>query len=271
VATSAAGEARLREKARSLAAHGVRWLDAAAARAAEPLLSPETRGALFCESEAHVRGALLARAFAGAAAGLGARIECGVPATGLRRAGARVVGVDTPAGARAAGHVVLCGGAWSPALAAGAAALPIEPVRGQILSLDNPRPPLRHVVVGEQAYLVPKRDDSLVVGATEERVGFDCRVTAAGMQGLLAAAPRLAPALADTRFRGGWAGLRPATPDGLPLIGPLPGAPGLVVAAGHHRNGVLLAPVTALLVADLVLGKALPADAAAFRPDRFAA
>jgi glycine oxidase len=102
-------------------------------------------------------------------------------------------------------------------------------------------------------------------------VGFDRRVTAGGMQRLLAAAAGLLPSLGEAVFREGWAGLRPATPDGLPAIGRVPGVEGLWVAAGHTRNGVLLAPATGRLVTDLVLGKAPPPEAAAFRPDRFAA
>ena len=256
---------RLQAKARLFEAESLEWLGPEALRGAEPLLGPGLHGALWSPNEAHVRSPLLTRAFARAAAELGARVETGVTVTGLRRAGERVTGVETASGSRSAGTVVLCMGAWTP----GTFALPIEPLRGQILSLDAPRPPLRSIVIGESAYLVAKRDGSVVVGATEERVGFDCRVTAEGMGRLLDAAPRLAPALADCGFRNGWAGLRPATPDGLPVIGPAPGSEGLVIAAGHFRNGVLLSPITGRLVADLLLGKSLPEDATAFRAERF--
>jgi glycine oxidase len=147
--------------------------------------------------------------------------------------------------------------------------VPVEPVRGQILSLTGARPPLRSIVWGEGAYLVPKRDGSLVVGATEERVGYDCRVTAEGVEGLLAAARELVPPLARAEFAAGWAGLRPASPDGMPAISAVAGAAGLYVAVGHSRNGVLLSPITGRLVADLVLGKELPPDAAVFDLARF--
>lgn len=266
LATTRVQEGRLREKGRLLAAHGLEWLDARATREAQPGLSPAVRGAIWSAAEAHVRSPLLTRAFAGAAAELGARVEIGVSVTGLRRAAGRVTGVETSEGPRQAGSVVLCTGVFLPEIFV---ALPLEPVRGQILSLDNARPPLRGIVVAEDVYLVPKRDDSVVVGATEERVGFDRRVTAAGLSTLLAAAQRLAPKLAQSGFRGGWAGLRPATPDGLPAIGPVPGSAGLWLAAGHHRNGVLLSAATGRLVAEMVLGKAVPAEADAFRPGRF--
>ncbi|MGH0028791.1 MAG: NAD(P)/FAD-dependent oxidoreductase, partial [Myxococcota bacterium] len=147
-------------------------------------------------------------------------------------------------------------------------ALPVEPVRGQILSLEAP-PGCGPMLVDEHLYLVPKRDGRLVVGATEERVGFDDRVTAEGVAALLRDAFALAPSLADRAFLEAWSGLRPATPDGLPIIGPAPGLPGLLLACGHYRNGVMLSPVTGELVADLVHGRPLPDDAAAFDPARF--
>ena len=116
---------------------------------------------------------------------------------------------------------------------------------------------------------MPKRDGSVVVGATEERVGFDCRVTTDGVARLLSAAPRLVPALASAGFRRGWAGLRPGSPDGLPGIGRVPGVESLFVAVGHYRNGVLLSPITGRLVADLILGKELPPEACDFDPARW--
>lgn len=267
VAVDAAEAEALRGRAARFSGRGLEWLAPREARDLEPPLSARLHGALFSPREAHVRSALLAQAYAAAARTIGARIERGVACQGLRRQGGRTRGVDSSDGPREAGAVLLCAGVWTPALAP--FALPVEPVRGQILSLDNGQPPLRHLVVGGDAYLVPKRDGRVVVGATEERVGFDRRVTAAGVASLLAAAPRLVPGLADSAFRSAWAGLRPCTPDRLPLIGPVPGDPGLLVAAGHHRNGVLLSPLTGRLVADLVLGKPPPAGAAAFRPGRF--
>jgi glycine oxidase len=268
VALSDQEAAGLREKAGG----ELSWLDAAEAREQEPQLAPEARGALWSAVEGHVRSGLLTRAYARAAAALGARIETGCSVVGLLRQGARVTGVRTVADGLGAGAVVLCMGSWSAGAAAwlGGPALPVEPVRGQILSLDAPRPTLRQTVSNAHLYLVPRRDGSVVAGATVERVGFDCRVTAAGVREMLELAPRLVPALADCAFRGAWAGLRPDTPDHLPLIGPVPGAPGLYVAAGHFRNGILLSPVTGRLVADWLLGKAPPDEAAAFRPDRFA-
>jgi glycine oxidase len=262
----------LRRRADRDTAFGLTWLAPGdLARLAPGLAAAHhARGALFCAREAHVRSPLLTRAFAGAAAARGARIETGVAVRGLLRDGVRVCGVATSAGERPAGLVVLCPGSFAAECAAWigpAASIPVEPVRGQIVALEAPAP--RSIVWGRDAYLVPKLDGSLVVGATVERVGFDARTTAGGVATLLAAARALVPALEGARFLGASAGLRPDTPDHLPLVGPWPGAPGLVVATGHYRNGVLLAPLTGQLVADGALGKGWAEPA--FDPARFAA
>ena len=279
--------AELSRRAEQLRASGVavEWLDAQSATSVQPTLGKELRGAMWSPAECHVRSPLLARAFAGAAESLGARLVSGASVTGLAFEGARVRGVRVTgalSGEVTAGAVVLAAGAWSGALAEWLAASlppsaslpavpPVEPVRGQILSLQPATTALRTIVWGGDTYLVPKRDGSVVVGATEERTGFECRVTAGGMAQLLDASTALVPSLADAAFVRGWAGLRPASPDGLPAIGTLAGIDGLVVAYGHYRNGVLLSPVTGALVRDHVLGKASEADARAFDPARFSA
>jgi glycine oxidase len=274
IASSEVEAAAFRARDRSLPSLDLEWLDAEAARRLEPSLAPDIHGALFSPHESHVRSPIFSRALAMAAAALGADLRLGMPVRGLLRQGARVYGVDTAAGWIEASHVVLCTGidaAQSPAWLGRTDPLPIVPVRGQILSLA-PRPPgLRTIVWSGSTYLVPKRDGSVVVGATEERAVFDRRVTAAGVSQLLAEAIRLIPAFDDAAFTGAWAGLRPATPDQLPLVGPWPGIDGLLLAAGHYRNGVLLAPLTAQLIVGLVLGKGLPEEAAPLLPERFPA
>jgi len=267
------------EAARALAAQAEQhadfelvWLAPGEVERSAPGIAPAFRahGALFSPRDAHVRSPLLARAFAGAAERLGARLETGVAVRGLLREGARVCGVESSAGALASGLVVLCPGSFAAECAAWIgreARLPVEPVRGQIVALELPPAMPRAIVWGSDAYLVPKLDGSLVVGATTERVGFDRRTTAAGVARLLRAAQALVPDAGGARFLGAWAGLRPDTPDHLPLVGPWPDAPGLVIAAGHYRNGVLLAPLTGRLVADGVLGKGWAEPA--FDPARF--
>lgn len=260
----------LRSRAARLAHHGLRWLNAEEARSLEPGLTPEARGAIHSPREAHVSSPGLVRAYAAAAAAAGARLVEGAEVTGLTRSGGRVTGVRTAAGEMAAGAVVLAAGAWSGPLAReGGLRLPVEPVRGQILALDNlPGGPER-IVWGGGAYLVPRRDGSVTVGATVERVGFDARVTAAGAASLLAAAPRLLPLLADATFRRAWAGLRPAAPDRLPVLGPAADVPGLFLATGHFRNGILLSAVTGELLADWILAGRAPWPQNPFAVERF--
>jgi glycine oxidase len=271
VATDEARAAALRRRATVEPGLGLAWLGAAELRTLEPALTPAACGALLSPREAHVRSPLLVRAFAEAAAHEGARLRTGTPVVGLARDQERVVGVETPEGRVDAGQVVLAAGSFTGLCARWldpAPRLPVTPVRGQIVALDAPRPGPRATLWGAGGtYLVPKRDGSLVVGATTEHVGFDRRVTAGAVAALLDAGAALVPGLADAGFRRAWAGLRPDTPDHLPLVGPVPGAPGLVVAAGHYRNGVLLSGITAQMVADGLLGKGFPEPA--FLPARF--
>ncbi|MGV3724174.1 MAG: NAD(P)/FAD-dependent oxidoreductase, partial [Actinomycetota bacterium] len=210
-----------------------------------------------------------ARAYAQAAARLGARIRTGDPVVGLIRDGDHVLGVKTATGVWGSGHVVFAAGVWTRYCAEWLGErLEVEPVRGQILALDQPRPPLRTIVWRGHTYLVPKLNGSVVVGATEERVGFDRRNTAAGVAELIAAASEVVPALADSTFRQAWSGLRPDTPDHLPAIGPAPGVAGVVVAGGHYRNGVLLSPITGQAVADWIVRRGLNPLIRPFLPER---
>lgn len=260
----------LKARARERAEHEVRWIGGPELQAAVPGIAAGFHGALHARTESHVRSPLLVRAYVAAARQLGTKVETGVEVRGLLREGDRVIGVRTSAGDRGAGVVVIGAGPWAATCADwwGGGAIPVEPVRGQIVSVEAPRPAFGPIVWGKECYLVPKRDGSLVVGATLERVGFDRRVTSEGVRSLLAAAERLVPSVSSQEFRGAWAGLRPDTPDHLPLVGPLPGSLGLVIAAGHYRNGVLLSPVTGRLVADGILGKGWSEPA--FLPARFA-
>lgn len=269
VAETAEEAVRLRETGTRHAGHGLEWLDLDRAQEREPLLANSLAGALWSPREGHVNSPLLALAFARAAVALGARIERGVPVLGLIQDADRILGVQTSLGQRGSGHVVLCAGVWTRFCAQWIGErLPLEPVRGQILALDAPIPSFRSIVWGDAAYLVPKLDGSMVVGATVERAGFDCRTTAAGLLQLLSAAPRYVPALAECSLRRTWAGLRPETPDHLPVIGPFPGIEHLTVASGHYRNGVMLSPATGRLVADWILRTEYPSDARAFLPQR---
>lgn len=250
----------------------VEWLGAEAARTLEPALSPAVRAAVLSSGERHVEPRRLVRALALACARRGVCIRENTPVVGVTTTQRRVSGVQTPAGSVGSGSVVIAGGAWSEPMGRWLGmTLPVFPVRGQILALSCLPPPIRHTVYTQAGYLVPKADGRVVVGATEERAGFDTRPTAGGMAGLLALAPALVPALADAPFESVWTGLRPGSPDGLPLLGPLPGWENVCVATGHFRNGVLLAPITGEIIAQSVLDSSPhPLLSARYRADRFA-
>src|SRR5262249_52239981 len=170
---------------------------------------------------------------------------------GIHVTGDRVTGVLLASGESLEGdHVVLAGGAWSSSL------LPdlkvrVFPVRGQILILEARRPPRRHVLVTPRVYLVPRTDGTVLIGSTLENVGFRKGVTPKALLRLIASALALDPSLEDSSLADSWSGLRPGTTDGNPMLGPE--RPGLVVATGHYRNGILLAPITAALVGELIL------------------
>jgi glycine oxidase len=178
--------------------------------------------------------------------------------------------VDTDEGSFHAAWVILAAGSWSGAIdVEGGPALPVRPVRGQLLRLAWIDSHLRHTTWSARCYLVPWPDGTLLVGATVEEAGFDERTTVAGVRDLLDAACEVVPTAWKAGFIDSRAGLRPASPDGLPIVGPSTRLPGLIYATAHYRTGVLLAPLTARLVTALVLGE--PADPAldALAPKRF--
>jgi glycine oxidase len=235
---------------RALRLAGGRWLDAGQAVAEEPELSPGVRGAAVFQ-EAQVTPPRLVEALARAAAAQGAEIREGAPVGALTVRSGTLRGVWGPEGHIPADVVVLAAGPWSPALASPLGiALDVRPSRGQLVILRPRRAVLRRMITWRGSYLVPKADGGVVAGSTEEEAGFDARPTVDGIRGLLEFAERAVPVLADAPVERVWAALRPATGDGRPVIGPVPGFPNLVVATGHNRNGILLAPVTAELVAE---------------------
>jgi glycine oxidase len=167
---------------------------------------------------------------------------------------------------RSAERVVLAAGAWVGKIAGARFARAVKPARGQLVSYSST--PLRHVAYGPRGYVVP-RTDSLIGGSTMEDVGFDANTTSAGIKKVRAAAEEICPILESSQEVSAWAGLRPVTPDLLPMIGADPEFPSLLYACGHSRNGVLMAPLTGDIIADLVTESPLSHDLAQFRPDRF--
>jgi glycine oxidase len=163
--------------------------------------------------------------------------------------------------------VVNCAGAWAGTL--GSAGVPTRPVKGQMLALIAPRRDLlRHVVRAPDVYLVPRSDGRIVIGSTSEDAGYDKRVNPATIQALHHKAVMIMPELRQARMLEAWAGLRPGTPDGLPILG-RGELDGYFIAAGHYRDGILLAPITALLMTQLIRGMQPEFDLEAFRPERF--
>jgi glycine oxidase len=248
---------------------GLRLLDAHAARAEEPHLSADVAGGLLIEPHGFVNAVELTRALAVAARRHGAAAIEGSRATRISRSSAGVV-VETSAGTLSADAVVLAAGSWSAQVEIdGVARPPVRPVRGQLLHLAWRGTAVRRVLWGERCYMVPWADGTLLVGATMEEVGFDERTTAAGVNGLLGAVCALVPEAADAGFLSARAGLRPGSPDAMPIVGPSRAMEGLVYATGHFRNGVLLAPVTAQLVADAMLSGRIDPALEAIGPQRF--
>lgn len=228
-------------------------------------VSTQVRRALFFPDEAFVDCPRLMAALARSLELRGVRVETHRPVIRLRIEAGRCRGVETAAGPVEADTVVDAAGAWAGLLDGLPWELPVRPVRGQILALLCEDPPPA-VVQSDEVYLVPRADGRLLAGATVEEAGFRKEVTAGGVERLLSAALRLAPGLRTARFERAWAGLRPGTPDGLPLLGES-GLPGLWLATGHFRSGVLLAPWTARAMADRMAGAPVP-ELAPFSPER---
>ncbi len=219
-------------------------------REIEPMVRPHRAG-LLIESHGAVRIRDLVDALRHASLHLGARYLFSERVERISLDGDHLA-VGTHAQTLHARHVVVTSGAWSMTLPFdGHPPIPTHPVRGQLLRLQTTNSRLRRVLWGPSCYMVPWADEVLV-GATEEHVGFDARATVGGVVQLCMAAQALVPALTDATFSEVRVGLRPGSPDGLPLIGPSRRMPGLVYATGHFRNGALLAPLTADLVADIV-------------------
>lgn len=237
---------------RTLRHHPGRWLGAAEALQEEPGLAPGVRGAAV-RLEGQVTPPRLVEALARTALAQGAEIRDGSPVSRLVVRANRLQGVQGPEGIIPAEVVVVAAGPWSATLTSPVGVvLDVRPSRGQLVTLRPRVGPLRRMLSWRGCYLVPKPDGSVVAGSTEEEVGFDARPTAEGVRGLLEFATRAVPGLGAATVERVWAALRPATPDGRPVIGSATGLPNLVLAAGHNRDGILLAPGTAEMVAETV-------------------
>src|SRR5438445_511744 len=244
-------------------------LSADEVRLAEPNVTREVRrGALF-PGDRRVDNVRLVRALAASAVARGASLLTGRPVTSLVIEGGCVAGVRTGAETLRAPTVINAAGAWAGLLPGDPLPPPVEPVRGQMASFEVAPPLVHHVVWSARGYVVPRADGRVLAGSTIENAGFDKSVTAGGLRTVLDIALEIVPRLADVRLAETWAGLRPGTPDGIPVLGA--GAlPGLFHAAGLFRNGVLLGPLAGEAVARLALGLAPGVDLAPFALARFA-
>ena len=264
-AERAAMQARIAwQRARGLDAT---WLDAAAVRALEPELSPDVGGAARFPGDAVVDNRLLVSALTIAAARAGARFVT-AQVHGLLERGGRVVGVSTSQGELRGDAVLVAAGAWTglvPGVLSSPAA--VRPARGQMVMVRTRVPICRHVVFGARGYAVPRVDGRLLLGSTMEFAGFDKQVTVSGIASVLATGLRLFPGIGGAPVIETWAGFRPHTPDGLPVLGAAQ-LPGLFLASGHFRNGILLTPITATVLTETILGSPLSIDLAPFRVDR---
>jgi len=247
------------------------WLDIAATLRMEPSLAGSIHGAVLIREHGYVAAPALLEALTWAALRHGAEVETGRRIAGIEQRDGHLDVRAQDGASWSARSVVLAAGSWTPQVGLSEpAAHVVRPIRGQLLRLDWPAAaPLRHVIWGPDCYVVPWRDGTALVGATVEDVGFDERTTAAGVRDLLDAVCDLLPAAWGATFREARVGLRPATTDGLPIIGPSVAVPGLTYATGHYRNGILLAPITAALVADWILDGRLDPALQAFQPARF--
>jgi glycine oxidase len=258
---------------------GVEWLTGRRARELEPSIAPGVRAAIWAPGDHQVDNRLLVGALLDAARGAGVALrrqravtlECSAGAvSGVRLAGGTSLRAAT---------VVLAAGSWSGQVdGVPAGAVPVRPVKGQILRLlPSERAPaltrtVRGIVQGSSVYVVPREDGTVVVGATVEERGFDTAATAGAVYELLRDAHRVIPAITEMVLGEVSTGLRPGSPDNAPIVGPASacGVDGLVVATGHYRQGILLAPLTAAAVTAIVAGDEPPHEIAPFGPGRFA-
>lgn len=245
------------------------YLDTAAIHLAQPGLGDCVVGGWWYAEDGQVDNRALTLTLRLAAESLGVEIHEGVEVLGLEQRDSQVVGVQTSAGLWRSPHYVLATGAWSRALLP----VPVQPRKGQMFSVTVPSGemaelPLQQVLYAPGAYIVPRRDGRIVVGATSEPVGFTPGNTPAGLRDLLAGAIAVYPALQHFPIQETWWGFRPATPDEMPILGPGPWD-NLTLAVGHYRNGILLTPITARLIADWVCGRQTDPLLAAFSWQRF--
>ena len=251
-------EARARAAWQRAAGYAVEWLDASTVRKRQPALAPDlpVHGALLFPEVAQVRPPRLLKALTDVAVRRGVRILEHSAVTAIARDGSRVAGVELAGGHNIAAPVVVnAAGCWAPQLAPEMTVMPVRPIKGTIVLLEVLAQPSRELLVSSAGSLYPRADNKLLLGATVEDVGYDKRVKVDALHALVQQGITLVPKLAEATVVTAWAGLRPFSHDNLPYLGPVPDLDGAFAAAGHYRSGILLAPITGLLVKEMILGE----------------
>jgi glycine oxidase len=261
--------ARLAPLASRAAGGDLRWLDAPTVREMEPALTASVLGGLLAEAHGYVSALQLTAALAASARAAGAAFLSNRVSAVHAKAGRVSVTLEGSA-ARTFDRIVIAAGSWASTIAVdGVPRSPIAPVKGQLLRLRWRGAPIRRILWSSLCYVVPQGDETLLVGATMEDAGFDDRPTAEGVQRLLGAARALLPEAGRAEFLEARAGLRPASADGLPVVGRSSSSDAVLYAVGHFRNGVMLAPLTAAILENAILGDGQDPALAFLAPARF--
>jgi glycine oxidase len=245
-----------------------RILDGDQAREIEPSLSSAVKTAILRPDDASVDNRALTAAVLRAAGMLGVEVYENNAAVSILRDAGRAVGLATKIGKIEAQWTVIAAGCFSARIKGAKRYTPVRPAKGQMLALRCANAAIRRVLMSKDVYLVPRDDGRILVGATVERVGFNRVVRNAAIQKLLNAAIALAPALKEHEIVETWSGLRPDSPDHLPILGPTD-VEGLLIATGHFRNGILLAPITSQVICDWIQTQRIDAEYQRFSPMRF--
>ncbi len=249
----------------------VRWLSGEQVTQYEPAMARTFDIALYVSDTVSIRPRLMTKAFAGAARTCGARFYEHTGVIGFQQQSGKVTGVQTSQGQTiACDCVVIAAGAWSQSVGSWLNLdIPVFPARGQILSLRQPATAVKHTIIGNGVYIVPKIDQTIYVGATIERAGFDKSNTAGGIATLLSRAIQVVPALEDAPIADIWAGLRPWSQDSNPILGKAPGWENVIVATGHGPGGFELSAITGKTIAELITSGQAPALIQPFGMERF--
>ena len=248
----------------------IHWLSGDEARQQEPLLAPDIRAAIYVPQESQIQASQITRAFAISAEKLGTRLYSHTEAINIKHKDDIITGIQTSQGEIIhCNHLVLATGAWAAQQEKWFnLALPVRPVKGQIIALPKVAASLKHIIFGESAYIAQKQG-AIIVGATKEHAGFDTQSTEEGISWLRNAATRFVPTTQQATVLSAWAALRPGTPDKQPILGPAPGWKNLTLALGHNSVGIILSAITGQTLAELIATGRAPAIIGPFSLERF--